>query len=143
MYNGVRCSILTIFYVSKLVDRCIGFLEYCTFDFSVKHTTGICLSVSIRVRVAVALWFTRETLQAIKEFLISKSKREVGFGQRKSTRISVEGDIEKGRNSDTGDSVRDIDDDVATWNQVTNSYTVLQTSPDVRTTWYGTRLPDI
>ena len=111
----------------------IGFLEYSTFGFSVKHTTGICLSVSIRVRVAVALWFTRETLQAIKEFLISKSKREVGFGQRKSTR----------RNSDTGDLVRDIDDDVATWNQVTNSYTVLQTSPDVRTTWYGTRLPDI
>ena len=79
--------------------------------------------------------FLLEKYQAAKEFLISKSKRELGFRQRNSTRISADSYIEKGRNSNTDDSVREIDDDLATWNQLTNSYEVLQTGPDLRTTW--------
>ena len=55
----------------------------------------------------------------------------MGFRKRKIARISVDSDIEKGRNSDTEDSVREFDDDAATWNQSTNSYAVLQTSEEI------------
>ena len=50
-------------YFSKFAYQSIGFLEYSTFDFSVKHTTGIWLSESVGVRLAVVLWFIIAILQ--------------------------------------------------------------------------------
>ena len=65
-------------------------------------------SVSLPTRQLFLLVERNLKPEAAKEFLISKStsKREVGFRQRESTRISVDGDIEKGRNSDTDDSAQ-------------------------------------
>ena len=129
------------------------FLEYSTFDFSEKHTTGIYiwLSVSIRVQRASLPTWQGNCIYLKREISSHKSvpdlqiiEREVCFWQRGRTRISVDGDIEKGRNSDTADdTIRDIDDDAPNWNQLTNSYAVLQSSPDLRSTWYGTTLSDI
>ena len=97
---------------------------------------SICIDSSVEnkncILLKIVFYFScRDKSQAAKEFLISKSKREVGFRKRKIARISVDSDIEKGRNSDTEDSLREFDDDAATWNQSTNSYAVLQTSEEI------------
>ena len=91
------------------------FLEYSTFDFSEKHTTGIYiwLSVSIRVQIASLPTWQGNCIYLKREISSHKSvpdlqiiEREVCFWQRGRTRISVDGDIEKGNNSDTDDSAQ-------------------------------------
>ena len=62
----------------------------------------------------------REKSQAAKEFLISKL--EEGFHQRRSTtHISTDSNINHVGSSDTDDSVREIDEEAATWNQLQRS----------------------
>ena len=76
-----------------------------------------------------AVFTCREKSQAAKESLISKSKRLVGTNKERIS-ISVYSDIEKGRNSDTDDSFREIDDDAATWNQLLRSTSDEHGSPN-------------
>ena len=57
--------------------------------------------------------------KAAKEVLISKL--EEGFHRRRSTHVSTYSYMEQAGSSDTDDSVREIDEEAATWNQLLRS----------------------